>query len=358
MRSGGDFCRVCTDAIRRILVGGRLLAGQSYPPQQTDRAWTHVVDIDGLYGRTVDPEGHLVSYSVETGEMALLEKSRMRAALNPNNPSPAMIPARGLETMEGGWMTLTPFASGGATYVIGTRFDTSLRGIIRITPEHAGGPFDVFATLWLGTDDDGPWTHVVSFELNGTPHLLSYNYFNGRLALDRIVENMGIAEPQRRASVQWQPAWNSVTVLDRAGVPHVAFLNSILGTVVVAVPHEPDAGSVLTSSWPSDLGFLPRMPAHAAGMTIGGQPLLITYSLTKSVAIHSLRLGSARAILDFNERRGLGVGAQMLLATGAPAIGAFGKLPENPNNPRSNLPSGYAWFYGAATREFRYLAFA
>ena len=283
----------------------------------------------------------------------------MRAALNPNKLSPDMIPARGLQTMEAGWMTLTPFASGGATYVIGTRFDTSLRGIIRITPEHAGGPFDVFATLWLGTDDDGPWTHVVAFELSGATHLLLYNYFNGRLALDRIVENMGIAEPQRRASVQWQPAWNNVTVLDRAGVPHVAFFNSLLGTVVVAAPHEPDAaGSVLTPSWPSGLGFLPRMPTHSAGMTLGGQPLLITYSLTRSVATYSLRLGSPRAILDFNERRGLGVAPQMLLGAGAPAIGAFGKLPDSPINPRPDMPSGYAWFYGAATREFRYLAFA
>ena len=76
---------------------------------------------------------------------------------------------------------------------------------------------------------------------------------------------------------------------------------------------------------------------------VGGRPLLLSYTPNGSLAIHSLRMGGAPASLDFNQRRAIGLGAQMLLGAGAPARGAFAHNP---------------WFYDAFRQEFRFLEFA
>jgi len=357
MRNDVPFCPVCANAIRRKLVGSRFLAAWSFWPQKTkppksqetvktDGLWTHVLDISGLYGRQAPKDGMLLLYEATTGTIALLENLYVKGLLkhrNLPNPGPLFALTGTMQAfVDSGWMTLTAFSVGDQPFVTGTRFDSGQRTFIKVIPQNsfAGGAFQNVSS---DIDSDGPWTHVVAFELSGTTHLLSYNYLNGRVALDEMTDNMGVPLANRLASYDWVLGWNHVVVLDRGGQPLIAMLNTVQRVAQILEPQRPDAaGSVLNTIWLSDPNFLPAFITHCAGISFQGQPLLITCAMPGVVAIHSVR-APGRPLLDFNERRALGFAGLTLLGTGAPAIGAIEE---------------HLWFYGAASADFRFLELA
>lgn len=358
MRDGGPFCPVCANAIRRVLVGSRFLATWSYWPLRTkppksqetlkSDGWTHVLDFTGLYGRAGQKDGSLLMYDARSGQIALLSTAVLRLSMTrrvPGSPPPPTLRVAitdMMQTLDAGWMTVTAFAVGGEPFIVGTRFDTGVRTFVKVSPDKSynGAAFQVLNSV---ADPDGPWTHVVAFELGAVTYLLSYNYLNGRVALDEMIDNMGLPEPHRLASYDWTIGWDQLVVLDRAGQTLIAAFNTRGGIAQVLDPHRPDpAGSVLTSLWTSPLGFLPPFITHCSGIAFQGQALIVTHAVPGVVAVHSVR-ASGKPILDFNERRAIGFGPYMLLGTGAPAMGAV----------EDNL-----WFYGTTAGEFRFLDLA
>jgi hypothetical protein len=342
------FCPVCKHEIEKKLRGA-LFVSAGPRTAETDRAWTHVVDGERMVQGSDVSLRSLVAYDAVTGYAGRVRLAIGGSGGDPNDPMAFTVwPAEGLQHIGKGWSTVTPLDVGVRRFLICTRgraqgLNTDLRAIFEVRIND-NVPFQEH---WREDQFDWPYTHVVALNLNGMPHLLSYDMSSGDVKLEMVDPERAVLAPvtllsTRTGGASWTRGFQCLTALDieRANGERTPFIaavgyrptvaGSFAQTItfarvrpMVGVPEPQCLFDAPGSPHPIPLSF----PTHAIGITLGSnprKPYLALYSTVGGyVTLYAVRQDGSG--FDYCDRRFIGLGGPMWLGTGAPALGEFSR---------------------------------
>lgn len=335
--NGKPFCPVCADLIRRRFNGERIMANTAVTLGSAGPAefWTHAFPVEGLRLLNGKPANWALTYELLSGNAGLWQLPSTK-----NNARPSRI-----ESIGAGWTTMAIIRDGAERYVIGADFGTQTRALFRMDIAGELPPGPVFQNVWQSPAPEGQsWTHILGATIGGRAHIFSYDYLLGHVQLERLGA-AGTAPVIVGSSVidgdRWFPNLRCLALVEINGAPLVIGIDPVVGVVRTSWLGLPAGGasSMLKQVWISPPGWVSLYPTHASGLDDSGQLLVAVYSaLGGFVTLYSVRPDGTG--IDYCDRRAIGLGGQILLGIGAPAIGAE--------------QNGF-WFFNSATKQFRFI---